>query len=88
MARGSERFPADPRFPLVLARLELNANRREKALEYLKSITTKFPDDPNQLWALGIVLADLDRKDEVEQVIKQLIEKDRRLPADQLAHCY
>ncbi len=84
LKEGLSHFPTDSRFPRELARLASNAGRREEAQEYLKSALAKWPDQPEELWQFGLVLVDLDRKDEAVETIRLLENRKCRSAAAQL----
>ncbi len=75
LQRGFREFPADSRFAIELARLELEAGRREQAQECLKTVFVKPSDTPEQLWNVSNLLVELERPDEVEKAIALLDQK-------------
>ena len=59
---------------LVQEQLLLDAGQEEKALELLNAALTDIPDDPDLLYARGLVTAQLKRIDEHERDMRRLIE--------------
>jgi tetratricopeptide (TPR) repeat protein len=70
--RGAARHPGDVRFTLRLARLDMTAGHRDRALAAVRPLVDSPPKDPEAVWALGNLLVDLNELDRVSDLTARL----------------
>jgi tetratricopeptide (TPR) repeat protein len=74
LERGLKRHPNDPRLRNGLARLELLAGRRQKALEYLEPNLKALPEQPEPLWLMALLLIEAGEGDRAAAALRRLRE--------------
>jgi tetratricopeptide (TPR) repeat protein len=84
LERGLKRHPDDSRLSQALARVDLQAGRREEAWDKVKPAAKTLPTEPLELLGLGNLLIDLEKTDEVQEVIKRLVDGKHKWAGDYL----
>jgi tetratricopeptide (TPR) repeat protein len=83
---GHQRHPRDPRFPMALARMELQAevNHRPAAVELLREALRTAHDDADTFWTLADLFLDAGATADARELVDRL----RRLGAPEAAIAY
>jgi predicted Zn-dependent protease len=85
---GHKHYPADARFPIGLARLELRAgtDRRPVAIEFLTEALRSAPDNAETLWTIADLFLDAGATAEVPDLLERL--KGKQLPEASIAYLH
>jgi tetratricopeptide (TPR) repeat protein len=90
LERGARLYPADLRFPMGLASLELRAGpeRRAEAVRRLRDALKKLPEQGGTAWALADLFLDAGERGDAEQLIKRMSARGTTAAVDYLlARC-